>query len=189
MSQSATAQNILQRIAAIHQERFNKQALKRQKEAVLDAKEKFAFEDTKIPEIWEAVKDIEIVNHAPEVVDGFTAPLHQFLVPEIDNTHVKKSRGIALYDRKQCIAIWYCTVDEKENIIHYNVSTTSTNLYKNSKEHPDAVAKFVDTFIGWLARRITPDILLRLGVDMTAKIESEIDIKPKRKISKVTEPA
>lgn len=182
--------NVLQRIAAIHQAKINKRALKRQKKLAQAMKEKLAFEDTRILEIWDEVKTIEVKNFAPDEVDGVMVPLASFFnarsVTNIDGN------GLELLDSANCSAYWRCNIEEcgpeeMRGHIVYSVNTRLEHNTWHSKKVPDAKDKLVESFVTWLSKRITPDILINLGIDMTAQCDALELSKPKRKVSKIAE--
>lgn len=182
--------NVLQRIASIHQTKINKYALVRQKKFAAKMREKLAFEDTQILEIWNEVKAIEVRNFAPRDVDGVCVPLENFFDTTAEFNIC--GTGLVLFDSRGCSAAWYCQCDDDTKNNSQQINYRAHGTHFNDVWHADAnninhvKEQFTASFIKWLARRITPEILVKLGVDMTAQVTLIDKPKTKRKVSKVT---
>jgi len=162
--------------------------------------EKAAFEQSKIPEMWETVAHIEIPNPAPEEIAGTMVQLKDLKIPWSQVNHT--GAGLELYDRNDAIALWSVGVESHKTktggaLLTYRASGYKFGFceqYNTAENGPNnAEIQFVETFLKWLARRIPQTTLIDLGIDFDEieTIEKELDDaltaaqKPKRKISRV----
>ena len=150
--------DVLRRIADIHRAKVAKAEEKR---AAKESRRRRAFElfrASGIPAMWEDVKDIQVRNFAPEDVAGFTPRLADFA---IDNDAAKiNGDGLALYNGRERIITWQVVVQGFDQAPAYYMS-------KGCFTHPDAAEKMVQDFVQWLAKRITPQILLDMDIDLS----------------------
>jgi len=159
----------LRRVALVHQERVAKLEKKRLANKKVIARRIAYFKDTGILDMWNEVKDIKISNPVPDIVEGFIIPLGNL----VDATAMSNivGTGLVLHDKKDSFSSWEIeTESEEENAKliykHYtrgqlkgNWITDGTNVeYKK---------QFVDSFIAWLSRHITPAMLAEMDIDMT----------------------
>ena len=164
--------DVLRRVALIHAERLEKANKKR-----LIAKRKLAarvayFRDSGIPEMWEDIKDIRIPNPAKDKLEGFTVTFADLVVPTCADTI--EGTGLTLYDKHELDATWHvqdtADVDAEQPLLVY--THTAPGNKHNSHLHIDtakegAKQKFVQSFINWLARHITPQMLAEMDIDMS----------------------
>ena len=175
------ASDVFQRVAAVHRERIAKAEKKR-----LDGKKKLArmqayFKDTGVREMWDAVKDIKIPNPVPEVLDGLTVTIGDLAVrtarENIENT------GLVVHAKNDMECQWVVEdnsateEDAAARHLYYRVSAGKDNFCV-TQEQTDAKKRFIDSFIKWLAKYITPQML----VDMDIDLETPSVVKRSRKI-------
>ena len=88
--------NVLQRVAAIHRERWAKAEKTRLTTAKKLGTQKAYFKDTGLPAMWDDVKDIIIANPCPDQIEGFTVPVSALLIAaDEDNIN---GTGLRLHD-------------------------------------------------------------------------------------------
>jgi hypothetical protein len=176
--------DVFQRVAAIHRERITKaektRLLKKKK---LGAQQAY-FKDTGIMEMWDDVKDIVIPNPLPEIFDGYTIPLSA-LVLETAEENINKT-GLVLRDKNDNTCDWAVddqSVDKDEQPkLYYRASAGKTNFCLGT-DAPEAKKLFIDSFIKWLSKFITPQMLLDMNVDL----EPVSLVKRSRKILQLAE--
>jgi hypothetical protein len=178
--------NVFQLVAAVHRGRLAKAEKKR-----LDAKKKLVrqqayFKDTGLPEMWDEVKNIKIPNPIHEVLDGLTVTIGDLVDPTaIENI---QNTGLVVYSKNNTQCEWIVEDNSatEEDIgpkhIYYRVINGKDNFCE-SHEKPDSKKKFVDSFIKWLARHITPSMLVEMDIDL----ETPSVTKRSRKILQLTE--
>lgn len=176
--------NVLQRVANVHRERLAKAEKTRVLYQRKLAAEKAYFKDSGIPEMWEDVKDIIIANPCPDIIEGFTVPLAALVVATAEENI--KGTGLRLHDKRGAEASW-CAADqsnfnEEKLKINYRVSAGKTNFCV-PHDSADAKKKFVDSFIKWLSRYITPMMLAEMNIDP----EPVSVVKRSRKILQLAE--
>jgi hypothetical protein len=178
--------DVLRRVAAVHRERFAKAEKKR-----LDAKKKLVrtqayFKDTGLPEMWDEVKNIKIPHPVPEILDSLTITLGDLVDPtaleNIQNT------GLTVYGKNNTQCEWVVEDnsatenDASPKHIYYRVVAGKDNFCV-TQEQADAKKRFVDSFIKWLSKYITPQML----VDMDIDLETPSVVKRSRKILQLAE--
>jgi hypothetical protein len=180
--------NVFQRIAAVHRERFAKAEKTR-----LDNKKKLArrqayFKDTGLMEMWDEVKHIKIPNPVPDVLDGLTITIGDLAVPT--NTDNLENTGLVVYGKQGDFIEWAVAdnsaVEETAGPKHIYYQVTMPGTKTNfclSHENAEAKKKFVDSFIKWLSKYITPQML----VDMDIDLEAPSIVKRSRKILQLAE--
>lgn len=178
--------NVLQQIANVHRNRFAEtEKLRREKENKLKQQQAY-FRDTGIPEMWDDVKNIKIPNPTPEALEGFTVPLEALLDTTIAENI--QQTGLMLNDRKDYRACWLV---ESNGVDANKTNKIVYRAYIRGKTHtfqqndPEAKKKFCDTFIRWLAKYITPHMLLEMNIDLDVPAPSVI--KRSRKILQLAE--
>lgn len=181
--------DVLRRVALIHAERLEKANKKR-----LITKRKLAarvayFRDSGIPEMWEDIKDIKIPNPAKDRLEGFTVTFADLVVPTCADTI--EGTGLTLYDKHESDATWYvqdtADVDAEQPLLVYTHTAPGSKNNERSL-HIDtakdgAKQKFVQSFIDWLARHITPQMLAEMDIDM----RPQVTVKQTRKFLQVAE--
>lgn len=178
--------DVFQRVAAVHRERFAKAEKKR-----LDAKKKLVrvqayFKDTGLPEMWNEVKNIKIPNPVPDILDGLTIVLGdlavQTAIENIENT------GLVVHAKNNGQCEWVVEDnsatenDAGPKHLYYRVAA-GKDSFCVTQEQTDAKKKFVDSFIKWLSKYITPQML----VDMDIDLETPSVVKRSRKILQLAE--
>ena len=180
--------DVLRRVALIHAERLEKANKKR-----LITKRKLAarvayFRDSGIPEMWEDIKNIRIPNPAKDRIEGFTVTFADLVVPTCADTI--EGTGLTLYDKNDLAATWYvqdtATVDAEQPLLVY--THTAPGRKNHANLHIDtakdgAKQKFVQSFIDWLARHITPQMLAEMDIDL----RPQATVKQTRKFLQVAE--
>lgn len=166
--------NVLQQIAALHREKRAALDKQRVEKKMILARKQAYFKDSGIPEMWEAVKDIKVVNPAPESIEGFSVQLKDLL--DAEDIEVLTQSGISLYGKKAQQPTWYVSLN--------NLNDTPVYVYSGGARHlsikadqADAKKKFQNSFVRFLARLITPQILLDLDIDLSAPV-------PEKKITR-----
>lgn len=168
--------DVLRRVAAVHISRLEQADKKR-----LIAKRKLAarvayFRDSGIPEMWEEIKNIRIANPAKDRIEGFTVALADLVIPTDADTI--EGTGLTLYDKNGFDVTWYvednAASDSEQPLLIYSHAAPS----RKSGLHIDvakdgAKQKFVESFITWLAKHITPQMLAEMDVDLTAPAEQK----------------
>ena len=180
--------DVLRRVALIHTERLEKANKKR-----LITKRKLAarvayFRDSGIPEMWEDIKNIRIPNPAKDRLEGFTVTFADLVVPTCADTI--EGAGLTLYDKNDVDATWYvqdtADCDAEQPLLVYthtaHGSRNNSNLHIDTAKD-DAKQKFVQSFINWLARHITPQMLAEMDIDL----RPQATVKPTRKFLQVAE--
>jgi hypothetical protein len=176
--------NVLQRVAAIHRERWSKAEKRRLTTAKKLGTQKAYFKDTGLPEMWDDVKDIVIANPCPDIIEGFTIPLSALVVTTaVENIN---GTGLRLYDKNESEASWevldQSNCDEEHAKLYYHVSAIKNNFCVPHNAE-NAKKKFVDSFIKWLARYVTPSMLAEMNIEP----EPVSVIKRSRKILQLAE--
>ena len=179
--------DVFQRIAAVHRERFAKAEKKR-----LDAKKKLVrqqayFRDTGLPEMWDEVKNIKIPNPVPEILDSLTITLGDLVDPTaIENI---QNTGLVVYGKNNTQCEWVVEdnsateADAGPRHVYYRVVGAIKNGICIAHDQTDAKKMFVDSFIKWLSKYITPQML----VDMDIDLETPSVVKRSRKILQLAE--
>lgn len=176
--------DVFQRVAAIHRERITKaektRLLKKKK---LGAQQAY-FKDTGIMEMWDDVKDIVIPNPLPDVFEGYTIPLSG-LVLETAEENINKT-GLVLRDKNDGTCEWVIddqsTIKDEQPRLYYRATTAKNNLCL-PHDTPEVKKLFVDSFIKWLSKFITPHMLLEMNIDL----EPVSLVKRSRKILQLAE--
>jgi hypothetical protein len=150
--------DVLRRIADIHRARVAKAEEVRTAKTALRAREVELFRASGIPAMWEDVKDIQVRNFAPENVAGFTPRLADFVIGD-DALNIN-GNGLALYNNRKPIIAWKVVVNSFDQAPAYCMS-------KGCFTHQDAAEKMVQDFVQWLAKRITPRMLLEMDIDLS----------------------
>lgn len=157
--------NVLQQIAALHREKRAKLDETRIEKKKILARKQAYFKDSGIPEMWEAVKDIKVVNPAPQVIEGFSVQLKDLFIAE--DIEVLRNAGISLYGKEEQEHTWYVALDDLKDTPVYMCMGGPRNLSFKA-DQPDAKKKFQESFVRFLSRLITPQILLDLDIDLSA---------------------
>ena len=165
--------DVLQRIAALHKERYAKLETERVENAKILVKQKAYFKDSGIPEMWEAVKDIYVANPAAHAIEGFRVPLHALV---IENDKFHDGVGLTLRGTNKSEHEWYVEVDRLQDDPVYRYFGQNKN-FSSKASTPDAKKKFTDSFVRFLSKLITPQVLLDLDVDLSAPV-------PEKKITR-----
>lgn len=182
--------SVFQKIALVHRERVEKQNKIR-----LRAKSKrdlcaAYFKDTGIPDMWNEVKDIKIPNPVPETLEGFTVSLGELVVAE--NIDVLHGTGLTLHYKGGAEVSWYVqdqstdSAETAEPYYYHNDPVRGRHnfcLCANDSAAKDNKTKFVDSFIRWLSKYITPQMLAEMDID----IETPSIVKRSRKILQLAE--
>lgn len=180
--------DVLRRVALLHAERLEKANKKRLiTNRKLTARVAY-FRDSGIPEMWEDIKDIKIPNPVKDRIEGFTVTFADLVVPTCADTI--EGTGLTLYDKNDVDASWYVQdtagVEADQPLLVYthtaNGSKNHTHLHIDAAKD-GAKQKFVQSFINWLARRITPQMLADMDIDMSPKAT----VKRTRKFLQVAE--
>lgn len=176
--------DVLRQIALVHAARLETKDKERLRRKFKTVSRQAYFRDSGIPEMWDTVKDIIIANPAPHIVEGLTVPFCDLLIPT-DHDMLEKA-GLALYDKNGAEAHWYvadCSTekDEKPNLYYHWNGKQNGSMKVDA---PEAKQKFVQAFVNWLSRFITPQMLAEMDVDMSAPLEPK---KPNRKFLQVAE--
>lgn len=177
--------DVFKKVAAVHRERLAKAEKTR-----LDRKKKLArrqayFKDTGIMEMWDDVKDIKIPNSFPDIFESLTIPMSA-LVVETDIDNIERT-GLVLHGKDDTHVEWIVEDNSASEddigpkYIYYR--TTSGKGFCQSHETPDAKKKFVDSFVKWLSKYITPQMLAEMDIDL----EAPSVIKRSRKILQLAE--
>lgn len=176
--------NVLQRVAAIHRERWAKAEKTRLTNARKLGTQKAYFKDTGLTEMWDDVKDIIIANPCPDLIEGFTVPLSALAIA--NDVDVINGTGLRLHDKNGCESSWLVidqsNQDEEHAKIHYMV-TMPKNSFCLAHGAEDAKKKFTDSFVKWLSKYITPTML----ADMDIEPEPVSVVKRSRKILQLAE--
>jgi hypothetical protein len=177
--------DVLRRVALVHAERFEgktkERLLKKRKAAARQA----YFRDSGILDMFEDIKNIQIANPVPELIDGFTVTFNDLVIPT-DHDYLVGA-GISFYDKDSREVSWYVNdssdTASEQPTLHYEWcgAKLSGDLRVDA---PDAKQKFVDSFVKWLARKITPQMLADMNIDMSPAAEAK---KPSRKFLQVAE--
>jgi hypothetical protein len=176
--------NVLRQIALVHASRLEKKDKERLRQKFKTVSRQAYFRDSGVPEMWDEVKDISISNPVPEIIEGLTIPFNALLIPT-DHDMLEKA-GLALYDKNGGESHWYVSdcsnKDDEKPQLYYHWSGKSSGCMK--VDAPEAKQKFVQAFVNWLSRFITPQMLAEMDVDMSAPLEPK---KPNRKFLQVAE--
>lgn len=169
--------DVLRRVAMIHIERLEKANKKR-----LITKRKLAarvayFRDSGIPEMWEDIKNIKIPNPAKDRIEGLTVTFADLVVPTCADTI--EGTGLTLHDKNDVDATWYvqdtADCDAEQPLLVYthtaHGSKNHTHLHIDTAKE-GAKQQFVQSFITWLAKKITPQMLAEMDINMTPPSES-----------------
>jgi hypothetical protein len=157
--------DVLRRIAALHRERYAKLETERVENAKILATKQAYFRDSGIPEMWEAVKDIYVANPAPHAVEGFTVPLSALVVDYDDRT--RDGYGLMIHGPAKSQPEWYVDLDKLKDTPTYRYFSAHKNFSAKATD-TDAKKKFCESFVRFLAKLITPQVLLGLDVDLSA---------------------
>ena len=137
-------------------------------------------------EMWDAVKNIKTPNPIPDRLEGFTVALNDLLVADaLENLN---GTGLVVYGKNGAQLEWIVEDandtddDTGAKNIHYRVLAGRDN-FSVSHEVADAKKKFVDSFIKWLAKYITPQMLIDMDIDL----EAPSVVKRSRKILQLAE--
>jgi hypothetical protein len=162
--------DVLRRVAMVHMERQEKADKKR-----LLAKRKLAakmayFKDSGIPEMWEDIKDIRIANPAKDKIEGFTVTFADLVIPTCAD--VVEGTGLSLYDKNDAEVMWYVqdesdTQSEQPVLVYTHNGSRHQDSVHIHVEQDGAKQKFVESFIKWLAKHLTPQMLAEMDIDMT----------------------
>ena len=176
--------NVLQQIAALHRERYAKAEKIRLLYERKVKLEQAYFSDSGIPEMWADVKDIKIPNKMPATLAGLTITIGDLL--DRENAKFISNTGIALQWKNGTTAQWYvednsARNDEKTELIYY-VFTPRKHLRLAATEK-DSRKKFVNSFVHWLAKLVTPAMLAEMDIPM----EAPSVVKRSRKILQLAE--
>lgn len=176
--------NVLQRVAAIHRERWAKAEKTRLTNARKLATQKAYFKDTGLSEMWDDVKDIIITNPCPDIIEGFTVPLSALAI--VADADVINGTGLRLHDKNGCESSWLVVdqsnEDDEHAKIYYMVTMPKTNFCLPHGAE-DAKKKFTDSFVKWLSKYITPHMLAEMDIEP----EPVSVVKRSRKILQLAE--
>jgi hypothetical protein len=179
--------DVLRRVAMCHMERQEKTDKKRRiAKYKLDAKKAY-FKDSGIPEMWEDVKDIRIANPAKDKIEGFTVAFADLVIPTCAD--VIESTGLSLYDKNDAEVMWYVqdesdTQNEQPMLVYAHNGSRHQDSVHIAVDQEGAKQRFVDSFIKWLTKYITPQMLAEMDIDMTP---SNPTVKKPRKFLQVAE--
>lgn len=168
--------DVLRRVAAVHVARLEKANKKRLVEKRKLAARVAYFRDSGIPEMWEDIKDIKISNPVKDRLEGFTVTFADLVIPTDADTI--EGTGLTLYDKNGLDASWYAedtaTADAEQPLLLYSHAAGSRKSGLRIDVAKDgAKQKFVESFIAWLAKHITPQMLAEMDIDMTAPTEQK----------------
>lgn len=182
--------DVLQKIARMHKERVEKQnKIRLRKKSKLDLCVAY-FNDSGIPEMWAEVKDIKIPNPVPDIVEGLTITLADLVVKT--DLNVIQGTGLALYHKSSDEASWYVQDQSNDNAenaepyYYHNDPPRGRNNFcvcANDSEAKNNKTKFVDSFIRWLSKYITPQMLAEMDIE----VETPSLTKRSRKILQLAE--
>ena len=181
--------DVFQRIAVVHRERVAKAEKTRLTNKKKLARRQAYFKDTGLMEMWDDVKHIKIPNPVPETLEGLTVTIGDLLVPTaLENI---EQTGLVVYSKNDSFCEWRVddnSVDENGALgdpkhIYYQVSGLPKGNMGVCHENPEAKKKFVDTFVKWLSKYVTPQML----VDMNIDLETPSVVKRSRKILQLAE--
>ena len=176
--------DVLRFVAHVHRSRLAKAEAKRLAKQKKLTRCQAYFKDTEIMAMWDDVKDIKIQNPVPEEIDGLSVTFAD-LVVQTDHDYQQKT-GLSLYGKKGDV-MWYVEdanrddQDLPENV--YYCADVATKHIRKKVTEPDAKKKFVESFIYWLAKYITPTMLAEMNVDLSTPSV----VKKSRKILQLTE--
>ena len=178
--------NVFQRVAAVHRERIAKAEKTRLNRKKKLARQQAYFKDTGLPEMWDAVKNIKIPNHVPDVLDGLTITFADLIDP-VDSDNISNT-GLVLYGKNDARMAWIvednsATEEDADPKHIYYRATGMRNTFCLPADNADAKKQFIDSFIKWLSKYITPQML----VDMDIDLEAPSIVKRSRKILQLTE--
>lgn len=154
MTKKKPEHNVFQLIANVQSELQQKKASRLEKKLARLTRMREAWLRTGIPQMWEDVKHIEVVNFAKNDVAGERAPLISFVVPH-EHANIY-DHGLALYSKNGGQVYWY--VDEQASN-----SPNPVMCYYGPRGIYDNVDDFRASFVEWLARKIDPRVIVDLG--------------------------
>lgn len=178
----------LRRVALYHQDRVGKLEKKRVWTQKKIAREKAYFKDTGIPDLWNEIKDVKISNPVPDVLEGFIVTIGDLLVPHAAENLL--GTGLTVYDKDETTTSW-----ELETIVdgteeptqmlyrYFSRGQLKANWRSNGTNLAEIKKEIVDTFIRWLSRHITPQMLAEMDIDL----EPPSRVKRSRKILQLAE--
>lgn len=182
--------SVLQKIAQVHRERVEKQnKIRLRKQSKLDLCAAY-FKDSGIPEMWDEVKDIKIPNPVPDIIEGLTISLADLVVKT--NIKVLQGTGLTVHHKSGDEIAWYvqdqsgAAAETAEPYYYHNDPPRGRNnfcLKANGDAAKDNKTRFVNSFINWLSKYITPQMLAEMDID----IEPATLTKRSRKILQLAE--
>lgn len=179
--------NVFYKVAEVHRARLEKKdKIRTNNKRALDRAVAY-FRDSGIPEMWEAVKDIKVRNPALEQVAGLVVPLSD-LVDRL-NAEVLQGNGLSFHDGEYQYS-WYVEAalesDGEKERLYYRLNSPSKN-FSYPVEEAQAKQKFVDSFIKWLSRHITPQMLAEMDPELLAPTSSAACGPRRRKFVQVAD--
>lgn len=162
----------LRKIADYHRRRYAElEKTVTAKQKLLD-RERAYFRDSGIPEMWEEVKHIKVINPAPTQVSGLIVTFED-LVCQTDEDY-REQTGISLYHGNSTND-WYVHNEgsDEHPKIKYFQAKHNGRFRGVLVDNKDAKKKFVDSFICYLAQRITPHMLLEMDIDLSTPTENK----------------
>ena len=180
--------DVFQRVATVHRERFAKLENTRFNRKKKLMRRQAYFKDTGIMEMWDDVKHIKIPNPIPEMLEGLTITIGDLSVPTaIENL---EQAGLVVYNKNDTYVEWSIDdhsdnedVTDTKHVVYRDAGLSKGNNMALPGNHPEAKKNFVDSFIKWLAKYITPQMLIDMDID----IETPSVVKRSRKILQLTE--
>ena len=151
--------DVFQRIMRVHRDRIARGNKKRAEQEKKLETARNLFRATGIPEMWDDVKNIRVVNFCPEHVLGYQPQLHEFL--DAASSHNINGTGLCLYRHGDSEYSWCCIAFNDTDFQYHSPDGSGSQKDSN----------FVDimrnSFVKWLAKRITPQMIEDMGIDVT----------------------
>ncbi|NDC55268.1 MAG: hypothetical protein EBZ69_00275 [Alphaproteobacteria bacterium] len=179
--------NVFYKVAEVHRARLAKKEKIRTNNKRALGRAVAYFKDSGIPEMWETVKDIKVRNPSLEQVEGLVVPFSDLV--DILDDKTATGTGLTVYDGEDRYS-WYVEAslesDGEKESLYYRLDSPSKN-FSYMVEEAQAKQKFVDSFIKWLSRHITPQMLAEMDPELLAPPTSAACGPRRRKFVQVAE--
>lgn len=159
--------DIFQRVAAVHRERVAKAEKTRLLRKKKLAAQQAYFKDTGIPEMWDAIKNIVIPNKMPDVFEGYTITIGDLFVTTSPDNIEQTALVVRTADGDS--VGWFVedhSDDTDEQAKIWYRATAGKNTFCLPHDNKDAKQNFVNSFVKWASRHITPQMLLDMNIDL-----------------------